>query len=99
MHGVIEQLRAKLPEIFLGSEIDRLTGKAAIWRTIQNKRVQDKIPDKCFLRSGARVLIVRDEFLDWWASTLQPARATNEKYRLPPTPHAGRRPGRKKALS
>jgi hypothetical protein len=71
---VIAELRATLPPVFLGSKIDKLTGHAIAWGTVQNKRSQRVIPDECFVRSGLRVLVLRDPFLDWWATTLSPAR-------------------------
>jgi hypothetical protein len=90
MQEVIEQLRQALPPIFLGSASDELTGGAVCWATTQNKRCKGEIPDNCFVRSGPRILVIRDRFLDWWASPLQPARATTDRHR-PPVPHAGRR--------
>jgi hypothetical protein len=91
MQDVIEQLRQALPPIFLGSASDDLTGGAINWGTTQNKRCKGEIPDDCFVRSGPRVLVIRDKFLDWWATTLRPARATAALHE-PPVPHAGRRP-------
>ena len=90
MQDVIDQLRAALPPIFLGSASDDLTGAAINWGTIQNKRCRGEIPDECFIRSGPRVLVVRDKFLNWWASTLQPARASKGSH-TPPQPRAGQR--------
>jgi hypothetical protein len=90
MQDVIEQLRQALPPIFLGSASDELTGGAINWGTTQNKRCKGEIPDECFVRSGPRVLVIRDKFLDWWASTLTPARATNAAH-TPPLPRAGQR--------
>ena len=76
MDNIIEQLRRELPPIFAGTSIDELTGNAVCWGTIQNKRCERKIPDECFVRSGTRVLVVRDAFLRWWAATLQPSRTS-----------------------
>lgn len=90
MQEVIDQLRASLPPIFLGSAIDDLTGDAIKWGTVQNKRCKGEIPDDCFVRSGPRVLVVRDKFLNWWGSTLQPAGATKGSH-APPRPRAGQR--------
>ena len=77
MDKLIEQLRAYLPPMFAGTELDKLTGKAIRWRTIQNRRAnqslppEKKIPDECFIRSGNRkTIIVRDPFLDWWKSEI-----------------------------
>jgi hypothetical protein len=89
---IIDQLRQELPAIFAGPASDELTGGAIHWRTVQNQRSLRQIPDNCFIRSGRRVLVRRDEFLAWWSTTLsearqpfgKPARAT------PPTPMAGK---------
>ncbi len=88
MHEVIEQLRQSLPPLFLGSAIDELTGRAIRWRTTQNRRCRDEIPADCFVRSGPRVLVIRDKFLDWWGATLRPARETNTRT---PRPRRGDR--------
>jgi hypothetical protein len=90
MQDVIDQLREALPPIFLGSASDELTGGAINWATTCNKRCRGEIPDDCFVRSGPRVLVVRDKFLDWWASTIQPVRATKASH-TPPQPRAGQR--------
>ena len=84
---IIAELRAVLPPVFLGSKINELTGHAIAWGTVQNKRSRREIPneDKIFIRSGNRVLVVRDPFLDWWGPTLAPAR------RLPGVPPRRRR--------
>jgi hypothetical protein len=74
MHDIIDELRAALPPVWLGSRTDELTGGAINWGTTQNRRSRGEIPDECFARSGARVLVLRDPFLAWWATTLSPAR-------------------------
>lgn len=74
MDRIIEELRRALPPVFAGSSVGELTGNAIHWPTIQNRRALRQIPDACFVRSGRRVLILRDEFLDWWATTLSEAR-------------------------
>jgi hypothetical protein len=76
MEHVIAELRRALPRVFLGSKIDTLTGGAIAWGTIQNKRSRHEIPNEStiFIRSGNRVLVVRDEFLRWWEGTLSEAR-------------------------
>lgn len=74
MEKLLEQLRDYLPPMFAASELDQLTAKAILWRTIQNLRSAQKhekdekgIPDECFLKCGKRkVIIVRDPFLKWW---------------------------------
>jgi hypothetical protein len=80
-------LRQELPSVFSGKSLDKLTGNAIRWDTIQNQRSQRKIPDDCFVRSGRRILVVRDPFLIWWATTLSEARQ----------PAAGPRPARRAA--
>src|SRR5215472_3159431 len=74
MDHVLEELRKALPAVFAGTSLDELTGNAIRWATTQNRRAQRKIPDKCFCRSGPRVLVIRDPFLDWWQTTLTEAR-------------------------
>jgi hypothetical protein len=74
MEHVIEELRKALPPIFAGTSSDELTGGAIHWATIQNKRALRQIPDECFCRSGPRILVIRDRFLDWWQTTLSEAR-------------------------
>ena len=74
MRAIIDELRATLPPVWLGTRTDELTGGAICWGTIQNRRSRNEIPDDCFARSGPRVLVIRDPFLDWWAKTLSPAR-------------------------
>ena len=67
---IVEAMRLALPPIFAGTAVGELTGGAVNWGTIQNKRCNHEIPDDCFVRSGTRVLVVRDPFLRWWATTL-----------------------------
>ena len=88
MQDIIEQFRATLPPILLGTALDDLTGKAICWGTIQNKRSRGEIPDECFVRSGPRVLVLRDPFLDWWGATLRPAGETKAHHT--PLPRPGR---------
>lgn len=92
MEHVIAQLRQTLPPVFLGSKIGELTGYSIAWGTVQNKRSRREIPkeSEIFIRSGNRVLVRRDAFLDWWATTLAEAR------RPPPVmpPRRGRRRAR-----
>jgi hypothetical protein len=73
-HIVVEELRKALPPVFAGTSLDELTGGAIHWPTIQNRRALRQIPDDCFVRSGTRVLVLRDLFLNWWATTLSEAR-------------------------
>jgi hypothetical protein len=68
--AIIDELRAELPPIWLGTRTDELTGGAICWGTTQNRRSRGEIPDECFARSGSRVLVIRDPFLSWWQSTL-----------------------------
>jgi hypothetical protein len=73
---LIDQLRQALPTVFLGSKLDQLTGHAIAWGTVQNKRSRREIPNEneIFKRSGNRLVVARDPFLDWWGSTLSQAR-------------------------
>jgi len=79
MQQLIEQLRQELPPVFAGTSIGALTGGALNWGTIQNKRCRKEIPDNCFVRSGPRVLVIRDPFIDWWATTLTEARQPDNR--------------------
>jgi hypothetical protein len=74
LYDLIEDLREALPVVWAGPRTDDLTGGAIHWPTIQNERSRRKIPEECFARSGNRVLVIRDPFLDWWATTLSEAR-------------------------
>jgi hypothetical protein len=74
MQRVVDELRQTLPPVFAGTSLDELTGGAIHWPTIQNRRALRQIPDDCFVRSGTRVLVIRDPFLKWWSSTLTEAR-------------------------
>jgi hypothetical protein len=74
MEHIVEQLRERLPSTFAGTSLPKLTGDSINWGTIQNKRSRREIPEACFIKSGKRVLVVRDPFLDWWATTLRAAR-------------------------
>jgi hypothetical protein len=80
---IVEELRRALPPVFAGTNIGPLTGNAIIWGTIQNKRSTREIPDECFVRSGTRVLVVRDPFLNWWATTLSKDRQLTVRRRGP----------------
>jgi hypothetical protein len=76
MEHVIAELRQALPPVFLGSKIGELTGHSIAWGTVQNKRSRREIPNESeiFIRSGNRVLVRRDPFLGWWATTLSEVR-------------------------
>lgn len=75
---IIKILRNKLPDCFPGTMLDSLTSNLLRWRTIQNKRSQKKIPESCFKKISARkVVIYRDSFLDWFATTLPEATEVN----------------------
>ena len=83
---IVAELRAALPPIFLGAKIGELTGHSIAWGTVQNRRSRREIPNESeiFFRSGNRVLVARDPFLKWWATTLSEARR-------PPVVPKGRR--------
>src|SRR5437868_1958075 len=87
MDRVIAELRLALPPVFAGVSLDELTGGAIHWPTIQNRRSAREIPDECFCRSGSRVLVIRDPFLDWWGTTLTEARQLPSR----PAPRGRRR--------
>jgi hypothetical protein len=74
MQRVVDELRQTLPPVFAGTSLDELTGVAIHWPTVQNRRALRQIPDDCFVRSGTRVLVLRDPFLNWWGTTLSEAR-------------------------
>jgi hypothetical protein len=88
-HPVVEGFRKEWPAAFAGPSLDKLSGNAFRWSTTQNRRSRGEIPSECFV-NGRPTLVLRDPFLNWWATTLQdarqpfgkPARAT------PPTPRA-----------
>lgn len=73
---IIAEFRKTMPPVFAATEVDKLTGNAVRWTTLQNRRGKhgktDQVPPpKCFRYDGSRkILIVRDEFLDWWLDTL-----------------------------
>ncbi|NMC48705.1 MAG: hypothetical protein GYA47_04640 [Desulfovibrio sp.] len=67
----ILEFQQALPAVFRGTELDRLTGKAIRWRSIQNLRSKRVIPSECFIYSGSKVLVRRDLFLKWWRGTLR----------------------------
>lgn len=75
---IIAQFRKTMPPVFAATELDKLTGNALRWATLQNRRGKNfkgnnmVPPPECFRYDGARkVLIVRDVLLDWWVSTWQ----------------------------
>ncbi|WP_419779283.1 hypothetical protein [Maridesulfovibrio sp.] len=73
MDELLEQLKKEIPAMFAATEVDKLTGNAIRWRTVQNMRCKKKlaIPPECFLFSGKRkVLIVRDIFFEWWFANM-----------------------------
>ena len=74
VQDIIDQLRRTLPVVFAGTSLGELTGGAIHWPTIQNRRALRQIPDDRFVRSGPRVLVIRDKFLNWWGTTLSEAR-------------------------
>jgi len=67
----LSELRATLPPIFAGQSLDDLTGGAIIWRSILNAKARKEIPASCFRKSGRKVLVLRDSFLEWWGQTLR----------------------------
>ena len=73
VHTAIYQfLLESLPKVFLGKEIDKLTGGFLRWRTIQNQRSAGLIPAECFERiSPRKIAVIRAPFLAWWKSYSQ----------------------------
>ncbi|SKA69988.1 hypothetical protein [Desulfobaculum bizertense] len=68
-----KEFEEKMPPVFAGTQVDELTGGAVIWRTLKNMKSNGEIPGSCFLRQGKRKLVIRrDEFLNWWFSQLVP---------------------------
>jgi hypothetical protein len=76
MEQLISRLRQALPAVFLGAKLDELTGGAICWATTQNRRSRGEIPNESeiFTRSGNRIVVSRDPFIDWWATTLSDGR-------------------------
>lgn len=67
-----KEFEEKMPPVFAGTEVNKLTGGALVWRTLQNKRSLKQTPESCFISQGRRkVLLNRDELLDWWFAQLQ----------------------------
>jgi hypothetical protein len=81
MDDIVEELRRFLPPVFAGTSLDELTGNAIHWPTVQNNRALRKIPEECFVKSGRRVLVIRDPFLSWWSTTLRPGAAGRPRLR------------------
>lgn len=63
-----------LPEVFLATELDKLTHNIIVWRSIKNIRTpqysgnKSAPPSTCFSRVGNRIVINREPFLKWWQS-------------------------------
>lgn len=71
IEAVLLELRSNLPPIFAGQNLDEMTGGAIVWRSILNAKTRKEVPASCFIKSGRKVLVKRDEFLEWWAGTLR----------------------------
>ncbi len=74
---LFDEFKKTIPPIFAATELDRLTGNAMKWTTLQNKRSSKTLPESqkppksCFRHDGARkILLVRDELMNWWLETL-----------------------------
>lgn len=68
----LQKLQEGMPPIIAGTELDRFTGGAYRWRTLQNQKSLGEAPEDIFLRSGSRkLLVVRDAFLAYWQSKIQ----------------------------
>jgi hypothetical protein len=75
MSSIIEQavveMSKALPPVFAGKSLNKLTGNAIVWGTIQNARCREEIPHECFIGGGRKILVRRDLFLNWWKGTLR----------------------------
>jgi hypothetical protein len=70
----LADLQASLPPVFAGTELDRYTGKAYRWRTLQNEKCSRAAPANMFIRSGGKkLLVIRDKFLSYWQKKLRAA--------------------------
>lgn len=76
--ALVQELKDSLPPVFAGAALDRLTGDAILWRTVQNARSNKQIPESCFVYSGRKVLVCRDAFLHWWQTSLSESPRRNE---------------------
>ena len=72
----IEELRLKADAIFPVRNIKEHTGGRWHWGTVQNKKYRREIPKECFAYSGRLVMVLRDPFFSWWASTLSAKRSS-----------------------
>ncbi|MBI9081845.1 MAG: hypothetical protein JEY79_19150 [Pseudodesulfovibrio sp.] len=70
MNPIIEELRSTTSPVFDGAYLEEKFGGAFRWSYIRKLKSLGEIPAKCFVTSGRRLLVVRDPFLDWWASRL-----------------------------
>jgi hypothetical protein len=65
LHPTLAKLRAELPAVIAGTELDRLTGGAVRWRTLQNEASRGETPAGLLLNIGRRKKIVdRDVLLE-----------------------------------
>jgi len=63
--GIIEQLRTEMPAIFAGKAVDKYTGGAVRWRTLQNMKFRGEFPKNILFKVGKKDVIQRDLFLQW----------------------------------
>lgn len=71
-HPVVAAARKEWPIIFAAHDIHEISGGAFALNTIRDLRSKKRIPPKCFARSmGKKVIIHRDNFLDWWNTKLE----------------------------
>ena len=66
MEKVIEELRSKLQPLFPIKKCDEIDAFFHS-KSIRNMKSQGNIPGSCFCYEGKRVLIHRDNFLNWFA--------------------------------
>ena len=58
LHPTLEKLRRELPATIAGTELDRLTGGALRWRTLQNEICRGQTPPGLCLSLGSRKKII-----------------------------------------
>jgi hypothetical protein len=78
-HPVIAGFRKEWPSSFAGPSLDKLSGNAFRWSTIQNRRSRREIPAGCFVE-GRPTIVLRDPFLDHLDARLK---ATSDTKRPP----------------
>lgn len=84
----LQEFANNWPAVFAAVELDRMTGNAYRWRSLQNELSRGQAPRDMVIKQGTRKsLLLRDKFLAFWQGKLSPATA-NLKFRRV---HAGGR--------